>query len=94
MVLLEAMACGVPVVSTRSGGPEGIITDGQDGYLVGLDDAKQMADRLCLLLQDRALNLALGRAARSTIEARYAEEVAQTVFIDLWDGLLAQAGKA
>ncbi|QIL20513.1 glycosyltransferase family 4 protein [Thermomonas sp. HDW16] len=36
IVLLEAMGCGVPVVSTRSGGPEGIISEGVDGYLVPL----------------------------------------------------------
>ena len=49
VVILEAMACGVPVVATRCGGPDGIIDDGKDGFLVPLDDAALMAERLALL---------------------------------------------
>lgn len=93
VVLLESMACGVPVVSTRSGGPDGVITDGKDGFLVPLDDAEAMADRLGRLLREPALNLAMGREARRTIEARYAERVAGEAFLDVWDRLLAKAGK-
>ena len=70
MVILEAMACAVPVVSTRSGGPDGIITDGEDGFLVPLDDAAAMAGRLQTLLENPSLNIAMGRKARATIEAR------------------------
>lgn len=91
VVLLEAMACGVPVVSTRSGGPDGVITDGRDGFLVPLDDAEAMADRLGRLLGDPVLNCSMGREARRTIEARYAERVAGEAFLDVWDRLLAKA---
>ncbi|UUZ63757.1 glycosyltransferase family 4 protein [Polaromonas sp. P1-6] len=89
MVLIEAMACGVPVVSTRSGGPDGIITDGQDGYLVPLDDAAALAERISQLCTDPAVNLAMGLMARKTIEQRYAEKVTGQAFLDIWDQLLA-----
>jgi len=92
MVLLEAMACGVPVVSTRSGGPDGIITDGVDGYLVPLDDAPALSDRLARLLQDSTRNIDMGRRARQTIEERYDERVAGEAFIDVWDRLARKAG--
>ncbi len=88
MVIIEAMACGVPVVSTRSGGPDGIINDGVDGYLTPLDDAAALAERLARLIQDKELNAEMGRLARATIEARYAEEVAGQEFVDMWDSLL------
>jgi len=93
LVLLEAMACGIPVVSTRSGGPEGIITDGKDGFLVSSHDATEMSDRLGLLLHDCALNRAIGQAARSTIETRYAEEIAGNAILDVWDRLVTKGDK-
>ena len=88
VVILEAMACGVPVVATRCGGPEGIITEGKDGFLVPLDDAATMADRLALLCTDSDLNRALGLQARKTIESRYSEDVAGQAFLDVWERLL------
>ena len=93
MVILEAMACGVPVVATRCGGPDGIITDGKDGFLVPLGDAVTMADRLAVLCSENKLNRQMGGAARATIEARYADDVAGAAFVDVWDKLLQKAGK-
>ena len=84
MVLLEAMSCGVPVVSTRSGGPDGIITDGADGYLVPLDDAAMLSARLKQLLMQPELNIEMGRIARNTIEARFDERVAGEFFVEMW----------
>jgi D-inositol-3-phosphate glycosyltransferase len=92
VVILEAMACGVPVVATRCGGPDGILTEGQDGFLVPLNDAGAMADRLGSLCADVELNRRMGQAARRTIEARYAEEIAGQAFIDIWERLLAREG--
>jgi D-inositol-3-phosphate glycosyltransferase len=87
LVLLEAMACAIPVVSTSSGGPEGIITDGEDGYLVPLDDVRGLSSRLLRLLQDTAFNIEMGWNARQTIERRYDERVAGEAFIAMWDRL-------
>jgi len=93
IVILEAMACGVPVVATRCGGPEGIITDGTDGFRVPRHDAVALAARLQALLDSHTLNEALGRSARATIEARYAEDVAGEAFLEVWDRLLKKSGK-
>lgn len=93
VVILEAMACSVPVVATRCGGPDGIITDGKDGFLVPLDDAAAMADRIAVLCMDSQMNQQMGRAARATIEAHYAHDVAGQAFVDVWDKLLHKAGK-
>jgi D-inositol-3-phosphate glycosyltransferase len=91
VVLLEAMACGVPVVATRCGGPDGIITDGIDGFLVPRGDAGALAARLQELLESSERNDGMGRHARATIESRYAEEVAGEPFLEVWDRLLALA---
>jgi D-inositol-3-phosphate glycosyltransferase len=93
VALLEAMACGVPAVSTRSGGPDGVITDGEDGFLVPLDNAAAMASAIGRLVGDQGLNHAMGRRARSAIEARYAEKVAGSAFIDVWNTLLEKTSK-
>lgn len=93
VVILEAMACAVPVVATCCGGPDGIIADGKDGFLVPLNDAAAMADRLTTLCLDRHRNTQMGAQARATIEARYADEVAGKPFVDVWDKLLQKAGK-
>ena len=90
MVILEAMACAVPVVATCCGGPDGIITDGEDGFLVPLDDAAAMSGCLQTLLENPSLNIAMGRKARATSEARYDERVAGAVFVDMWDRLTGQ----
>ena len=88
VVVLEAMACSVPVVSTRSGGPDGIIVHGQNGYLVTQDDAKGMADCLERLLTNSDLNRTMGRRARDTVDGRYTQQIAGDAFVDIWDRLL------
>ena len=90
VVITEAMACGVPVVSTRSGGPDGIITDGVDGFLVPLGSAGVMAKRLRELLEDREANLRMGDNARRAVEVRYDEHVAGEVFVDMWHRMLVR----
>lgn len=92
VVILEAMACAVPVVATRCGGPDGIITDGKDGFLVPLGDAAAMAERLTDLCSDSPKNQQMGCAARATIEARYSDDVAGQAFVDMWDKLLQKKG--
>lgn len=88
VVLIEAMACGVPVVATRCGGPDGIVTDGEEGFLVPRNDAEAMSARLATLLDDPRQNAAMGAAARATIERRYDERIAGAVVIDMWERLL------
>ncbi len=71
LVVLEAMAAGVPVVATPVGDLPLVVVEGVTGYLVGVGDAAALGSRLRALVQDAALGEALGRAGRHRIEERY-----------------------
>jgi glycosyltransferase involved in cell wall biosynthesis len=70
-VLVEAMACGVPVVSTRLSGIPELIEDGVDGLLVAPNDPWALAEAIERLLTDNALAHALGLAGRCKVEASF-----------------------
>ena len=51
IVPLEAMACGTPVIASRTGGLQYTVIDSKTGYLVSPGDASEMADRIATVLQ-------------------------------------------
>lgn len=67
---LQAMACAVPVVSTRCGGPEDYVIDGSTGYLVDFD-GNQLAEAIHKLIADRDLRAEFGANARKMIENEF-----------------------
>ncbi|MEZ5599090.1 MAG: glycosyltransferase [Pseudomonadales bacterium] len=70
-VLLEAMACGVPVLSTTVAGIPEIVDDGVNGFLVAPGDTVSLASRMQQLLADPELADRFGTAARSKAEATF-----------------------
>ncbi len=74
-VLLEAMACGRPVIATAVSGALEAITPGADGLLTPVGDAAQLAEAICRLLGNVDLRRRLGRAARQTVERRFSWQV-------------------
>jgi glycosyltransferase involved in cell wall biosynthesis len=69
--LLEAMACGLPVISTRVGGSRDIIEEGVNGLLVEADATDQLRAAMERMLCDRQLAAALGTNARAAVEAKH-----------------------
>ncbi|MFK7945746.1 MAG: glycosyltransferase family 4 protein [Paracoccaceae bacterium] len=92
VTLVEAMASGTPPVSTRSGGPDGILTHGMDGFLADCGDAEGLARHLAPLFTDDALNLRISKAARHTVMDRYSARAAGQVFLDIYHRLLTPDG--
>lgn len=72
--LLEYMAAGRPIVSTRVGAAQELIVDGVHGLLVPPGDACRLADAIERLLADRELAQRLGTAARQRALERYSRE--------------------
>ncbi|MGE4506990.1 MAG: glycosyltransferase family 4 protein, partial [Desulfovibrionaceae bacterium] len=63
-VIIEAMAAGLPVVTTDAPGCGEVFTDGVQGFVRGMDDDDAMADAVRTLAEDPALRRAMGLAAR------------------------------
>jgi glycosyltransferase involved in cell wall biosynthesis len=71
LAILEAMACGLPVVATsHSGGPD-VIREGKDGFIVPIRDTDALADRISWCYQRTEERLAMGLSARSRVEAMF-----------------------
>lgn len=73
LVVPEAMATGLPVVSTAVGGIPGVVDEGETGFLVGVDEA-QLRRALDRLLDDPALARRMGARAREVALTRYSAE--------------------
>ena len=71
VVLMEAMACGLPVVASDLSGIPELVTDGADGVLVPPGDATALADALVLLAADAGLRERLGSEGRRTVVERF-----------------------
>ena len=71
VVILEAMAMGLPVISTRVGSIGEMIRDGENGYTVPVDDGEALGGWLRLLVANADLRLRLGQNARRLVESKF-----------------------
>jgi colanic acid/amylovoran biosynthesis glycosyltransferase len=89
---LEAMACGLPVVTTDCGGMREAVRDGVDGFIVPVRDVDGMAEALRRLAEDRELCSRLGHAARQRVVKEFGLEQQGAQFIGLYTSLIESAG--
>jgi len=64
LAIIEAMACGLPVVCTDGKGNRDLIQEGENGFMVGERDPKLLADKIELLLKNDNLRQQMGEKAR------------------------------
>jgi colanic acid/amylovoran biosynthesis glycosyltransferase len=91
-MLMEAMACGLPAVSTRLVGIPDLIEDGKSGVLVEPGDPKALADALETLIRDEHLSSTLAAAGERRVRERFEIEAALQPLIRLFRAKLAASG--
>lgn len=87
-VLLEAMAAGLPIVSTTHGVMPHLLRDGVNGFLVGPRDPAALAERIERLAKDPTLRAAVGNANRREVQASYGIGEATRAYGELYAGVL------
>ena len=90
--MIEAMACGIPVVSSAVGGIPEIVTDARDGFLVKRRDADLFARRCLSLMRDDGLRKVMGAHASAQARSRFSVSVMAGAYRRLYDECFAVAG--
>ena len=86
MVLIEAMACGIPCVSFNcSCGPSEIIKNNEDGFLVENGNTTIFADKLLFLIENENQRIAMGNAAKENVKRYLPENI-----MPQWDTLFKE----
>jgi sugar transferase (PEP-CTERM/EpsH1 system associated) len=87
VTMLEAMASGLPVVSTAVGGIPDLVQDGVSGTLVPAGDPQRLAEALAAYVVDDERTRTHGAAGRARIEQQYSVSAMLAHYVDLYDGL-------
>jgi glycosyltransferase involved in cell wall biosynthesis len=90
LTLLEAMACGLPVVATRVGGNAEVVEHGQTGWLVPAGDARQLADAIERLWRNPDESRRFAQAGRRRVQHYFDVDLMVCQYEDLYGEVLAQ----
>jgi colanic acid/amylovoran biosynthesis glycosyltransferase len=93
-VLMEALAQGIPVVSTRHSAIAEVVPDGAAGFLVPERDAAAVAEKLALMIERRHCWPAMGAAGRKHVESYYDIEKLNDRLVDIYSALAGAALRA
>jgi colanic acid/amylovoran biosynthesis glycosyltransferase len=88
VVLMEALAQGLPVISTYHSGIPELVQDGVSGYLVHERDVNVLSERLEHLIKNQELWAKMGRAGRNYIENYYNIDKLNEQLVEIFQKLL------
>ena len=74
-VIVEAMAAGLPIISTDQGAITESVIDGVNGFIVEKKNPNQIAEKIKLLMKDEKLRLKMGQESRRFYEEKFTEEI-------------------
>ncbi len=87
-VILEAQACGRPIVASNVDGIPEAVNDGQMGLLVPPKDPERLARAIGKLLRDKELAMKMGEAGRKSVRSKFTSEIMVGKMEELYDSLL------
>lgn len=90
LVLAEAMACGMATISYKNTGPNSIITNEKNGYLVNNNDEKVFCEKLILLMSDMEERKKISINARNEIISKYSENFIINKWMEIFNSLINQ----
>ncbi|THE15112.1 N-acetyl-alpha-D-glucosaminyl L-malate synthase BshA [Bacillus timonensis] len=88
LVLIEAMACGVPTIGTNTGGIPEVIDEGIDGYICELGDIEDIASKSIALLKDSDLHRKMSNQAIRSVQEKFNSERIVNDYEDLYYSIL------
>ncbi|CDM65317.1 N-acetyl-alpha-D-glucosaminyl L-malate synthase BshA [Pyrinomonas methylaliphatogenes] len=89
LAALEAMACEVPVIASRTGGVPEVVVDGESGLLSEVGDVEKMSADAVSLLCDEERRREMGRRARASALERYSADLVIPRYVQFYEEVLA-----
>jgi len=88
--LLEAAACGRPIIASDAPGCREIVVQKQTGLLIPLGDVRLLAAVIQILVEDRDLRGRMGAAGRERVVGEFSEEIVTAETLSLLQAMLAE----
>jgi len=88
---IEAMACGVPVIATTAGAFEEMVLNGETGYIVEIEDIKNLTERLIELLSNEPRRKTLAKASIERVAQNFDIKGEAAALVKLYKDLLSKA---
>ena len=88
LVILEAMQFGLPVISTIEGGIRDIVENNVTGFIVERNNPIDLADKLEILINNKALRLEMGKAGRAKYEKEFTLQAFETKLQEILERVL------
>ncbi|MBS1524901.1 MAG: glycosyltransferase family 4 protein [Bacteroidetes bacterium] len=91
--IIEYMALKKPVIATRGGGTDELITDGENGFLIDAASPEQLTDRIQLLLDDKNLAGAVAKKAYDLVFSEFNITVMTARYLDIYKKFIGETEK-